>query len=41
MALLIDTPRWPWRGRLWAHLISDESIDELAWFVSLIAGSNG
>jgi len=29
MALLIDTPRWPWRGRLWAHLISDESIDEL------------
>ena len=29
MALLIDTPRWPWRGRLWAHLISDESLDEL------------
>lgn len=29
MALLIDTPRWHWRGRLWAHLISDESVDEL------------
>lgn len=29
MSLLIDTPRWPWRGRLWAHLISDESLDEL------------
>ena len=29
MALLIDTPRWPWRGHLWAHLISDESLDEL------------
>lgn len=29
MALLIDTPRWRWRGRLWAHLISDESLDEL------------
>ena len=29
MALLIDTPRWPWRGRLWAHLISDKSLDEL------------
>lgn len=29
MALLIDTPRWPWRGRLWAHLISDQSLDEL------------
>ena len=20
---------WPWRGRRWAHLISDESYDEL------------
>jgi hypothetical protein len=29
MSLLIDTPRWPWRGRLWAHMISDESLDEL------------
>lgn len=27
--LLIDTPRWPWRGRLWAHLISDQGLDEL------------
>ena len=29
MALLIDTPRWPWHGHLWAHMISDESLDEL------------
>ncbi len=29
MALLIDTPRWQWRGQLWAHLISDSDIDEL------------
>lgn len=29
MALLIDTPRWPWRGHMWAHLISDTSLDEL------------
>lgn len=29
MALLIDTPRWPWRGQLWAHMISDDSLDEL------------
>lgn len=29
MALMIDTPRWPWRGRLWAHMISDQSLDEL------------
>jgi len=29
MSLLIDTPRWEWRGQLWAHLISDTSLDEL------------
>lgn len=29
MALLIDTPRWEWRGHLWAHLISDESLEDL------------
>lgn len=29
MALLIDTPRWEWRGMLWAHMISDVSFDEL------------
>lgn len=29
MPLFIDTPRWPWRGHLWAHMISDESLDEL------------
>lgn len=29
MGLMIDTPRWEWRGRLWAHMISDESLDEL------------
>jgi hypothetical protein len=29
VALLIDTPRWEWRGHLWAHLISDVSLDEL------------
>jgi len=29
MTLYIDTPRWPWRGELWAHMISDEHLDEL------------
>ena len=29
MGLLIDTPRWEWRGHLWAHMISDESLEEL------------
>ncbi|WP_403024487.1 DUF4031 domain-containing protein [Salinibacterium sp. GXW1014] len=29
MAVLIDTPMWPAHGTLWAHLVSDEAIDEL------------
>lgn len=29
MALLIDEPIWPFRGRLWCHLVSDTSYDEL------------
>lgn len=29
MALMIDTPRWKWRGHLWAHMISDRHLDEL------------
>ncbi len=34
MALLIDTPRWPAHGRLWAHLVSDVSLAELHAFAS-------
>ena len=34
MAVLIDTPVWPWRGRLWSHLVSDVSYDELHAFVA-------
>ncbi|MCZ2818981.1 DUF4031 domain-containing protein [Modestobacter sp. VKM Ac-2977] len=33
MALLIDTPVWPWRGRRWSHLVSDTDYDELHAFV--------
>ena len=33
MALLIDSPVWPWRGRRWSHLVSDESYEELHAFV--------
>lgn len=29
MAVLIDPPRWPAHGRLWSHLASDSSLDEL------------
>ena len=32
MAILVDDAMWPWRGRLWAHLVSDESLDELHAF---------
>lgn len=30
--LLIDDPVWPAHGRLWAHLVSDESLEELHAF---------
>jgi hypothetical protein len=33
VALLIDDPVWPWRGRHWSHLVSDVSYDELHAFV--------
>ena len=27
--ILVDPAVWPWRGHKWAHLVSDESYDEL------------
>lgn len=30
--ILVDPAVWPWRGRRWAHLVSDESYDELHAF---------
>src|SRR4029453_6170348 len=38
VAVLIDTPVWPWRGRRLAHLISDVSYDELHAFVDAELG---
>jgi 8-oxo-dGTP pyrophosphatase MutT (NUDIX family) len=32
LAIWIDPPSWPARGRLWSHLISDTSYDELRTF---------
>ncbi|MFN3707120.1 DUF4031 domain-containing protein [Microcella sp.] len=32
MAILIDRPAWPAHGRLWAHLVSDSSLEELHAF---------
>ncbi len=37
MAVLIDPPRWPAHGRVWSHLASDTSLDELHAF----AGASG
>lgn len=34
MAILVDGAHWPWRGRLWAHLISDTSLEELHEFAT-------
>lgn len=30
--ILVDGARWPWRGRMWAHLVSDRSVAELHEF---------
>lgn len=32
MTVLIDPPRWPAHGRVWSHLVSDVSHDELHAF---------
>lgn len=32
MTLYIDPPTWPGHGRLWSHLVSDVSYEELHLF---------
>jgi hypothetical protein len=32
VTILVDPAVWPWRGRRWAHLVSDNSFDELHLF---------
>ncbi|MGN6250911.1 MAG: DUF4031 domain-containing protein [Marmoricola sp.] len=36
MAVLIDPPSVPWRGRLWSHLASDRSYEELHAFADAL-----
>ncbi|MFZ5850383.1 MAG: DUF4031 domain-containing protein [Actinomycetota bacterium] len=36
MAVLVDPAVWPWRGRLWAHLVSDTSYAELHAFAAAL-----
>ena len=31
---MVDDAIWQWRGRRWAHLVSDESYDELHNFAA-------
>ncbi len=38
VAVLIDSPVWPWRGRRWSHLVSDVSYEELHAFVDVELG---
>ncbi len=34
MAVLVDPPLWPRHGRVWGHLVSDTSLDELHAFAA-------
>ncbi|WP_305787573.1 DUF4031 domain-containing protein [Symbioplanes lichenis] len=34
--ILVDEPRWPARGRLWSHLVSDVSFAELHVFAEML-----
>ena len=34
VAVLLDPAVWPWRGELWAHLVSDTSYEELHAFAA-------
>ena len=36
MAIFIDLPTWPGHGRLWSHLISDHSYEELHSFAGAL-----
>jgi hypothetical protein len=34
MTIFIDEPTWPGHGRLWSHMISDDSYEELHAFAA-------
>jgi Protein of unknown function (DUF4031) len=34
--IFVDPPSWPGHGRLWSHLISDSSYDELHEFARAV-----
>jgi hypothetical protein len=36
VAVLVDEPRWWWRGRRWCHLVSDRDLSELHAFAGAL-----
>ncbi|MFD7441508.1 DUF4031 domain-containing protein [Streptomyces sp. NPDC059909] len=36
MTVYIDPPNWPGHGRMWSHMVSDVSFDELHAFAASI-----
>jgi hypothetical protein len=34
--ILVDAAVWSWRGRRWAHLVSDSSLEELHAFAAAL-----
>ena len=36
MTIYIDPPTWPGHGRMWSHLVSDVSYDELHVFAEAL-----
>jgi Protein of unknown function (DUF4031) len=34
VTVLVDPPLWPQHGRLWSHLVSDTSLEELHAFAA-------
>ncbi len=36
MTVLVDAPTWPGHGRLWSHLVSDTSFEELHAFAARV-----
>lgn len=37
MSVFVDDPMWPAHGRLWAHLVSDTSLEELHAFARALS----
>jgi Protein of unknown function (DUF4031) len=36
VTILVDPPTWPSHGRLWSHLVSDTSYEELHAFAATV-----